>query len=127
MLMSYQIYYQQNDLLQIGKTNYMKYRINNSYEDQSFDIITEDGGIASVYHNGDNTVTNYYQSRLTDIDINNYLWDELSSSKVYCKDWDTAPSTDEVIKDALDWLVCPSPQYWELDNTIFEDVFNNNI
>lgn len=105
----------------------MKYRIHDSYQDGSLDIITEDGGIASVYHNGDNMVTNYYQTRLTEINKDEYIWDELSNSKVYCHDWDGEPTKEQLITDALDWLVYPRPKNWELDNTIFIDIFNDDI
>jgi hypothetical protein len=105
----------------------MKYRIHKSLVDESFDVITEDGGIASVYHNGENITTNYYQLRLTDIDKDEYLWDALSCAKIYYRDWDDGVGNDEIVNDALNWLVFPSPKNWELDNTIFQDIFNDDI
>ena len=55
----------------------MKYKIiKTSITD--FDILTEDGGIASVYYNGENLCTNYYQSRLTDIDLDDDIKEELT-------------------------------------------------
>lgn len=104
----------------------MKYRINDSYQDNSIDIITEDGGIACVYHNGENLVTHYYQTKLTDISKDNYVWDELSNGSIYCNDWDGEPTRDEIVSDALSWLAS-SVTEWELDNTIFQDIFNNDI
>jgi len=102
----------------------MKYRIiviNNT----DFDIITEDGGVASVYYNEEALVTNYYQTRLTDIKGVN-VWDELAEGKVYVKEWDedTRPEDEVIIRDALNWLVIPSPSEWEYDNTLFSNIFD---
>jgi len=101
----------------------MKYRINRDYTDGSFDVIVEDGGIASIHHNGYNFVTTYYGVRLGDCDNSNYIWDELSTGKAQHKDWDEQePMEVEMIKDALEYLVFPPPQDgWEEDNTIWKD------
>jgi hypothetical protein len=103
----------------------MKYRINRDYTDGSFDVIVEDGGVASVYHNGNNFVTTYYAVRLGDCDRSNYIWDELSTGKAQHKDWgEREPMEVEMIKDALEYLVFPPPQDgWQEDNTIWEDAF----
>jgi hypothetical protein len=104
----------------------MKYRVHKSKVDESFDIITEDGGIASVYHNDFNLVTNYYEANLKEIDRDNYIWDELSNQRIYCHDWDEGATNEEIIQDALDYLNS-SVDKWELDNTIFQDIFNDDI
>jgi hypothetical protein len=101
----------------------MKYRVCNSKVDESFDIITEDGGVVSVYHNGDNWVSTYYQYRLTDCVPDDYMWDKLSEYKVYIKDWESESTKEEMIKDALDWLVYPSPNTWEIDDDLYLEFF----
>lgn len=103
----------------------MKYRVNRTYKDGSFEVITEDGGVAAVHHNGSNYVTTYYGVRLTDCDINNYIWDELSKDKTYFKDWEGDDALEiDMILDALEWLVFPSPQEeWEQDDTIWTEFF----
>lgn len=105
----------------------MKYRINDSYQDASLDIIIEDGSIASVFYSDGNLVTHYYQTKLTQIDKTNYVWDELSKGQILYHDWTREPTREEVISDALNFLAYPHPESWELDNTIFIDIFNNDI
>ena len=103
----------------------MKYKIFH-HSDNSYDIITEDGGVAAFYHNDENYVTHYYQGRLTDCKPEGPLWDQLSESKVYIKDWEGSdePTEEEVIKDALEWLVFPAPaEGWELDQSIWSEFF----
>jgi hypothetical protein len=104
----------------------MKYRVHKSTVDESFDVITEDGGIASVYYNDFNLVTNYYEANLNEINKDNYLWDELSNARIYCHDWEEGVTNQEVIQDALDWLNS-QVETWELDNTIYQDVLNDDI
>jgi hypothetical protein len=107
----------------------MKYKIYHR-TDNSYDIITEDGGVAAFYHNDENYVTHYYQGRLTDCNPEGSLWDELSQSKVYIKDWEDSdePPKEEVIKDALEWLVFPAPaEGWELDQDIWNEFFPMTI
>lgn len=103
----------------------MKYRINQSSVDESFDIITEDGGVAVFYHNQENYVTHYYQRSLSECNPANYVWDELSEGKVFITDWEGDPKVSEVIKDMLDWLVCPPPaEGWQQDDTIWAEFFD---
>ena len=102
----------------------MKYRIL-EYSNTDFDLITEDGGIASIYHNGDNFISNYYQTRLTEIDENEYIWEQLGEGKVYCKDWSQEDNKQSMINDALSWLVASStPINWEIDNDLFIQILN---
>lgn len=103
----------------------MKYRIIRNIDDE-FDVITEDGGVASVHHNGFHLITTYYQTRLTDISGEN-VWDELSDGEIHLKDWEEGASEQEIIKDALDWLVAPSPETWEIDETLFVNLIPSNI
>ena len=103
----------------------MKYRVIQSKTDGSLDIVTETGGVASFYHNGENFVTSYFQRGLNECTPNNYLWDELSQGKVYFKDWEGEPTEEEIVDDALNWLVFPQPQEWEQDNNLYTNFFTN--
>lgn len=96
----------------------MKYRVIAQMPMQ-VDVITEDGGIATIYHNGENMVTMYYENRLTTIDPKEDIWEQLSYSKAYMKDWDDTMEMEDIIKNALEWLVFPSPKSWEVDNSLF--------
>ena len=101
----------------------MRYRVIDSKVDESFDIITENGGVVSIHHNGENWVSSYYQSKLTECKSDDYIWDILSDSKIYVYDWESEPTKEDIIKDALDWLVFPKPESWEIDNDLFLEFF----
>jgi len=104
----------------------MKYRVNRTYRDGSFDVITEDGGVASVHHNGETYVTTYHATRLSDCDHTKGVWYELSNGNAQIKSWDEEydPLEIEIIMEALDWLVFPRPQEgWEQDDTIWTEFF----
>ena len=96
----------------------MKYRINNINE-MEFDVIVEDGGVVSVYHNDDNQISTYYQDRLTEDMDPDEIWENLGSGKAYCKEWPDGTTREEIIQDALEWLVIPAPEEWVLDDTIW--------
>ena len=96
----------------------MKYRVI-KHSPMEVDVVTEDGGIATIYHNDENMVTMYYQDRLTTINPKDDIWEQLSYSKAYLKDWDASMNLEDIIKNALDWLVFPAPNSWEIDNSIF--------
>lgn len=104
----------------------MKFRIN-TINANEFDVITEDGGIASISFIDDEYQTMYYQSRIKDdsTDVHSSVWDDLSEGKAYIKEWEGKPTHDEMIKDALEWLVIPHPEKWEQDDTIFSNVVIN--
>jgi hypothetical protein len=102
----------------------MRYRVIKSALNE-VDVLTENGGVATFYHNGDNYVTNYYTTNLGDCDPTNYVWDELSQSKVYIHDWDGEPTEEEVVQDALSWLVFPAPtEGWTIDDSLWNNFFN---
>lgn len=96
----------------------MKYRINQINE-MEFDVIVEDGGVVSVYHNDENQVSMYYQDRLREDMDSDEIWEILGSGKAYTKEWPDGTSRDEIIQDALGWLVLPAPESWELDESIW--------
>lgn len=99
----------------------MKYRIN-KVTPCDFDVIVEDGGIASIYETGDGITTMYYQTRLTDIDQSGDVFEQLGDGKAYYKDWESdEPTEEELIKDALEWLVVGETE-WERDDTIFSNI-----
>jgi hypothetical protein len=95
----------------------MKYKITNDSNNE-FDIITEDGGVASVHYNGSSFITTYYQTRLTEIEGED-VWEELAEGKSYSKNWDEKTDKSEIINDSLNWLVVPSPIVWEQDKNLF--------
>ena len=96
----------------------MKYRII-QHDEMEFDVIVEDGGVVSVYHNDENQVSMYYQDRLTDDIDPDEIWETLAEGKAYMKDWPEGTTKEEIIQDALDWLVVPEEKNWELDETIW--------
>lgn len=100
----------------------MKYRIK-QIDEKEFDVITEDGGIASVYYNEDGYNTMYYQSRITDAYCMDDVDDVLSNGKAYVKEWGHHVNIDDVIKDALSWLVVGEKK-WERDDSILELYIN---
>jgi len=105
----------------------MKYRINQSSVDESFDIITEDGSVAVFYHNKENYVTHYYQRSLSECNPADYVWDELSEDKIYIKDWEGDPKVSEVIEDALGWLMFPAPaEGWTQDDSLWAEFFDRD-
>lgn len=109
-----------------SKPHKMKFRIN-TINEKEFDVITEDGGVASISFIDGEYQTMYYQSRINkdSTDVDGSVWDGLADGKAYIKDWEVVPTRDELIKDALGWLVVPQPDKWEVDDTIFSDVIAN--
>jgi hypothetical protein len=102
----------------------MRYRVNRSDYNEAFDLITEDGSVATFYWNERSYVTQYYLSRLTDCNPSKNIWDELSNHESAWKDWDNKPTQDEWVNDALSYLVFPPPpEGWERDDTIWSNVY----
>jgi hypothetical protein len=107
----------------------MKYRVIRSTVDESFDVITEDGGASYHYHNGEHWVSNYYEGRLinrksSDLD----WWIELQDEGMYVHDWDVdMDNMHTIVVAALEWLAFPHPDKWELDNSIFNNILNQEI
>jgi hypothetical protein len=98
----------------------MKYRINEINE-MEFDVISEDGGVVSIYHNDENQVSMYYQDRITEDMDPDEIWETLAEGKAYLKDWPEGTHRDTIILDALDWLVFPTPvEGWSVDDTIWK-------
>jgi len=83
--------------------NIVKYMV---IEGEDTDIRVADGGVAYIYHNQEHLVTNYFHDRTTDEVID---WDKLTEGKISLKDWEEQHEvTNEMIEDALAWLVCSS-------------------
>ena len=97
----------------------MKYRIN-QFNEMEFDVIVEDGGVVSVFFNDENQISTYYQSRIREDMDPDEMWISLGEGKAYVKEWPVETSREEIIQDALNWLVLPAPDEWILDDTIWE-------
>lgn len=102
----------------------MRYRVIDCKVDESFNIITEDGGVVSVHHTGEEWISTHYQNRLTDCKPDDYIWDKLSQDKGYIRNWDSEKPKQELIEGALDWLVFPAPDKWEIDEELFLEFFS---
>jgi hypothetical protein len=68
-------------------------------------IVCDDGGVATLHHNGEHIIAELYQNRITkDTDLSN-MFDELGEGKMYIQDY---PNDDVVhpshIKDCAKWL-----------------------
>ena len=70
--------------------------------EDGFDVYTEDGGIAKVNLDGNQWVTSYYQDRVGDLPD---LWMALSEGRIHTKVWEGTPTRQEIVQDALEWLV----------------------
>lgn len=81
--------------------------VSDNYE---LDIVLEDGGIASIHHNGEHFLTSYYQDRPTIEQYkNNTMFDAdspMNDSKMYLNDWDEGIDMInlDMIYDAAEWL-----------------------
>ena len=95
----------------------MKYKILYISE-HDFDVIVEDGGIASVNDEFGYYNVTYYQSRISPDMQEDEIQEVLHESKCYIKDYTDSATRQEVIADALQWL-CVGVTEWEQDNNIF--------
>jgi hypothetical protein len=87
-------------------------------------IVTEDGGVVTVHHNGTHMITTYYQDRVEQFDEN--MWEELDSSKQYLHDWKGKQEVDdEIVQDALEWLSPMDNDFVEEDYYLFTTEFNH--
>jgi hypothetical protein len=101
----------------------LKYRV--VYNTDSFEIITEKGGVASCYKTPENFVTNFFCKSLNECDTDKDIWEQLAEGKVYFKDWEKTPTVQEAIENALEWLVFPAPSKWVEDKTLYTDFFKS--
>lgn len=68
-------------------------------------IFLEDGGIATIHHNGEHLLTTMYQDKVEIFD--GEMWEALAEGKTYTKSWKSKQTIDqEIIDYALEWL-CP--------------------
>ena len=103
----------------------MRYAINFDVPETEATIFMEDGGIVTIYHNGEYILTTLYQERVEL--FNNEMWEALDDGKVYVQSWENKQTIDnEIIKHAIDWLcpMCDSFQEVEFFNLVSE--FNYN-
>lgn len=101
----------------------MKYRIN-KYDALGFeyDILTEDGGLVNVCSDLGATVSTYYQNRIQAGQSGSENLLHLQGGKAFIKEWDYASTFDDILNDALGWLVMGNV-VWERDDSIWQDVF----
>ena len=82
--------------------------------DCEVEIRTQDGGVANIYNNGEHFITEYYQDR----DFNDEVdYDKLAEGKGYMKGWDEDKEVvdKEMIDDALNWLVMSTESFeWDI-------------
>lgn len=100
----------------------MLYRIVRSKEDESFDVIVEDGGIASVHHNGIGWITTYHKIRLTVFDSFKEFIEEAELHEQFFGEYSNEEAEQTIIQDALNWLVFPRPQVWEQSEELFKEL-----
>ena len=103
----------------------MKYRIVD-LSDDGFDVLVEDGGVVSVHKDADEGiyVSTYYQNKIDTQTCADNFYEALAEGKAYIKDWDSTSTQDEIVQDALQWLVKPSPKEWTQTNDLFQHLFN---
>lgn len=107
----------------------MKYRVVKSKVDESFDVVTEDGGVSYHYHSGANWVSNYYSGRLTSMTRGDEeWWIEIQDWGIYIHDWEEGmDDIKAIINAALDWLVFPAPaEGWEQDDSIWSQLLDGD-
>ena len=102
----------------------MRYRVVKNEKEKTLDIFTEDGGFVEIYHNDTNYVSTMHSIRLTEVDKSDYptLWARLSEGNNCVKEWGENDTEDEMIAHALYWLVMPTPDKWEHDNKLFDNI-----
>jgi hypothetical protein len=70
-------------------------------------IICEDGGVATLHHNGEHIIAELYQNRVTKNTLLSNMFDELSEGKMYIKDYPNDNVVNSVhIKECAEWLYC---------------------
>ena len=75
-------------------------------------IIVEDGGIATIHHNGFHLLTTYYQDRADKFTFDDAMWDKLAEGKEYLHDWEDKQVIDKkVIQDAIEWLYVSTEEF----------------
>jgi len=91
--------------------------------DSDVEIRVQDGGVANIYHNGKNFITEYYQNRCTEKEVD---WEKLAEGKKYLTDWDAQilDVNEEMIKDALDWLFVSTQDFEFVKVDTVEELFN---
>jgi hypothetical protein len=102
----------------------MKYRVIKNDKDKTIDVFTEDGGFVEIYHNETGYISNMHSMRLTDVDKSDYpkLWEKLSEGNNLVKEWGENDTEDDMIEHALHWLVMPTPDKWEKDEKLFDNI-----
>lgn len=79
--------------------------------EQNTIILCEDGGVATLHHNGEHIIAELYQNRITkDTDLST-MFEELAEGKMYIQDY---PEDNQVypnhIKECAEWLYASTEQ-----------------
>jgi len=110
-----------------------KYRIIHNKAEKEIFVITEDGGVSIIREADDSdgvrSLSEYYQTRITDIDIrrtiadpeNNDVFCELDKGKIYIEEWETPYDDPDHITAALEWLCVGCDFKEDKKNEIFPD------
>lgn len=71
--------------------------------EDGYDILSKDGGVATLHHNGEHIVATLYHNRISRYD--NSIWEQLSEGKVSIKDYVGKDDyTYRMIEDCCEWL-----------------------
>jgi len=82
------------------KVNYYVFKENND----TIDVIMENGGVATSYIPDGSWQTDYYFDKINRDTTREDLWGKLSEGKMECKIWDDTPTENEMILDMVSWL-----------------------
>jgi hypothetical protein len=88
-------------------------------------IIVEDGGMATIENcDGRKVTADYYQDRISG--MHEDIFEKLAEGKMYWEDYEGEEFvTEEMIMDALDWLVCPFPENFEIEYRFFNPEYQD--
>jgi hypothetical protein len=82
------------------KVNYYVFKEN----DDTIDVIMEDGGVATSYIPDGSWQTDYYFDKINKDTTMENLWGKLSEGLMQHKIWEDTPTEDEMILDMVNWL-----------------------
>ena len=90
----------------------MKYTIDRSVL-RSATIYAENGGVTSIYNDGDSFVTEYYSRTMKDMSADQ--WEYINDGRVYRKRWPHKSNIDdEMIDDSLRRLATMNMEFTEV-------------
>jgi hypothetical protein len=99
----------------------MRYASRNT-SDEDMEIITEDGGVATVHWNGHHFITTYFHRKASKFTFDDTMFEELNGHYVSDKDWfGTDKLRNYMALDAARWLCFTSDR---LDRVDFDELVN---